>query len=550
MRLRLAFVKRICDNFCKAFGQSVVVPTSYERTKPGALAVMSIHRRASGTSDDWLVLLESSYHHLCRSVRPEAFFSWLRCKGVFTLNDQEEVEHKYITTVMKAGHLIDIVKAKGYQGFLAFMEVVEYIYPETFSILTGRQPRKPPLEFEPKASIGSSVLREKRSHALSAEILGQMGDLVNVLSKANACKKEELDKLQAYVKKLQEENKTMCDENHSLLLKFKDAQEEIDQLKQKLTVLLSKHENDTAKQTALLSECDRLCVLKDKYMVENQKLREERDDLGHRMLQLNDREMLRRSQTCRNPSSSSISQMREEGKWPAKNKEKNMIGNPSTEVRSKKQEVNLERNDSDGRSCFESKDNSTNDERIHELEIIKDDLEMRAKEWENRHAMLQDRYTCLLVNLEELTAERNQVHHQMDDLQSMYGKEREENQRLATDCDKYREKFCIMEGQMTFLKQEIDELRAMTGADSPFVDNLSDVQNRLLLKSSTENKSNLSKKDATNGTLLSSVSVDCQGKKSSRPVQIIHQTPGLCPDLKRQVVVTVKSTKQQSTSST
>lgn len=58
-------------------------------------------------------------------------------------------------------------------------------------------------EFEPKASIGSSVLREKRSHALSAEILGQMGDLVNVLSKANACKKEELDKLQAYVKKLQ-----------------------------------------------------------------------------------------------------------------------------------------------------------------------------------------------------------------------------------------------------------------------------------------------------------------------------------------------------------
>lgn len=58
-------------------------------------------------------------------------------------------------------------------------------------------------EFEPKASIGSSVLREKRSHALSAEILGQMGDLVNVLSKANACKKEELDKLQNYVKKLQ-----------------------------------------------------------------------------------------------------------------------------------------------------------------------------------------------------------------------------------------------------------------------------------------------------------------------------------------------------------
>lgn len=54
-----------------------------------------------------------------------------------------------------------------------------------------------------------------------------------------------------------------------------------------------------------------------------------------------------------------------------------------------------------------------------------------------------------------------QVRHQMDDLQSMYGKEREENQRLVTDCDKYMEKFCIMEGQISSLKQEIDELRTM-----------------------------------------------------------------------------------------
>lgn len=52
---------------------------------------------------DWQVLLESNYHHLCRSIRPEAFFSWLRSKGVFTSEDQEEIENKYVTTVMKSG---------------------------------------------------------------------------------------------------------------------------------------------------------------------------------------------------------------------------------------------------------------------------------------------------------------------------------------------------------------------------------------------------------------------------------------------------------------
>ena len=42
------------------------------------------------------------------------------------------------------GHLIDKVKMKGDRGFKAFMEVVEYVYPDTFNLLTGFNPRKPP----------------------------------------------------------------------------------------------------------------------------------------------------------------------------------------------------------------------------------------------------------------------------------------------------------------------------------------------------------------------------------------------------------------------
>lgn len=511
------------------------------------ITVMSIRRRASGTSDDWLMLLEGNYHHLCRSVRPEAFFSWLRCKGVFTLQDQEEVQHKYVTTIMKSGHLIDIIKTKGYRGFVAFMEVVEYIYPETFSIITGRQPRKPPKEFEPNVSIGCSILREKRGHALSAEILGQMGDLVNVLSNANACKREELNKLQSYVRKLQEENKTMCDENHSLLLKFKDAQEEIDQLKQKLTVLMSKHECDAAERSTYLDERERLCALKDKYMAENQKLREERDDLSCKMRQLSDLEIC---QTCRTRVSSPFIRFKDENFQFVKDKEI-----PVAQAA----EPNMEAKNRGNCSCYtqtsisaDFKENqSATDQRIHDIELVMDDLEkMKQKDWENQFSLLQERYNCLLTNLEEVKTERNQMRHKLDDLQSVYEKEREENQRLVTDCSKYLEKFCHMEGQMTSLKQEIDEMQAVAGTVNPSTKNMSNCRRVLLHNGTSATGSIPETEESTNDKTQSSDSTDCQHQNvtSSRQAKVIDQTPGLCPNIKRQLVVTDKQSKQHSAS--
>jgi len=48
-------------------------------------------------------LLARHYHRITRVIRPQLFYGWLRAKGVFTQDDQEEVEHKYVTTIMKAG---------------------------------------------------------------------------------------------------------------------------------------------------------------------------------------------------------------------------------------------------------------------------------------------------------------------------------------------------------------------------------------------------------------------------------------------------------------
>lgn len=69
--------------------------------------VMSTRKVSQCGLDDWQAVLDSNYHHLCRSVRPEAFFSWLRSKRVFTCEDQEEIENKYMTTVMKSGNFLN-----------------------------------------------------------------------------------------------------------------------------------------------------------------------------------------------------------------------------------------------------------------------------------------------------------------------------------------------------------------------------------------------------------------------------------------------------------
>ena len=52
-------------------------------------------------------ILERYYHSIARVVRPHLFYSWLRAKSVLKQSDQEEIEHGFLTTVLKAGKLSD-----------------------------------------------------------------------------------------------------------------------------------------------------------------------------------------------------------------------------------------------------------------------------------------------------------------------------------------------------------------------------------------------------------------------------------------------------------
>ena len=64
------------------------------------------------------ILLDRYYHSITRIIRPHLFYSWLREKQVFTRDDQEEVDNKFITTVLKAGSFNDNIPSNTFQYVL------------------------------------------------------------------------------------------------------------------------------------------------------------------------------------------------------------------------------------------------------------------------------------------------------------------------------------------------------------------------------------------------------------------------------------------------
>lgn len=168
----------------------------------------------------WRDFLNNWYHHLTRVIRPRFFYSYLRAKGIFTVDDEELVENTYVTTAMKAGCLIDTVTTKGEKGFIAFMEVIEYSYPDLFRTLTNLIPRRPPESYQvtARASVTDHLLeclsslqeslREKRENLehmqntirnMKAEFdqeVRSQSDEIEILTRDNNKLRKELESLE------------------------------------------------------------------------------------------------------------------------------------------------------------------------------------------------------------------------------------------------------------------------------------------------------------------------------------------------------------------
>ncbi|KAI5764368.1 CARD14 [Gulo gulo luscus] len=109
---------------------------------------MAVLRRTESTltaldEDALWELLESHRHKIVRSICPSRLTPYLRQAKVLDQLDEEEVLHgpRFTNTVMRVGHLLDLLKTRGKNGAIAFLESLKFHNPDIYTLVTGLQPK-------------------------------------------------------------------------------------------------------------------------------------------------------------------------------------------------------------------------------------------------------------------------------------------------------------------------------------------------------------------------------------------------------------------------
>ncbi|XP_055448029.1 caspase recruitment domain-containing protein 14 isoform X2 [Psammomys obesus] len=87
-------------------------------------------------------LLEGHRCKIVQSICPSRLTPYLRQAKVLGQLDEEEVLHspRFTNSAMRVGHLLDLLKARGKNGAVAFLESLKFHNPDVYTLVTGLQP--------------------------------------------------------------------------------------------------------------------------------------------------------------------------------------------------------------------------------------------------------------------------------------------------------------------------------------------------------------------------------------------------------------------------
>ncbi|XP_062989567.1 caspase recruitment domain-containing protein 10 isoform X2 [Elgaria multicarinata webbii] len=208
--------------------------------------------------------IESARHQLTRSLNPAKLTPYLRQCRVIDEQDEEEVlsAFRFPCKSNRTGLLMDILRRRGKRGYEAFLESLEFYYPEHFTRLTGKQPVQRCsmiLDEEGPEGLTQFLMMEvkkvraqrkghlAKEHQLQAknqaleEESGQLKQQLQGLQKVQArCQRfqEEWDSNSLELLRLKDENyllamryAQLCEEKNAAVLRSRDLQLGVDQLK-------------------------------------------------------------------------------------------------------------------------------------------------------------------------------------------------------------------------------------------------------------------------------------------------------------------------------
>ncbi|XP_036170553.1 caspase recruitment domain-containing protein 11 isoform X3 [Myotis myotis] len=88
--------------------------------------------------------VECNRHMLSRYINPAKLTPYLRQCKVIDEQDEDEVLNAPMlpSKINRAGRLLDILHTKGQRGYVVFLESLEFYYPELYKLVTGKEPTR------------------------------------------------------------------------------------------------------------------------------------------------------------------------------------------------------------------------------------------------------------------------------------------------------------------------------------------------------------------------------------------------------------------------
>ncbi|GAA6226017.1 caspase recruitment domain-containing protein 11 [Lates japonicus] len=405
---------------------------------------------SSGMSDDVEALwetVESKRYELCRTISPAKLTPYLRQCKVLDEQDEDEILNSMllVSKANRTSRLLDILHTKGERGYVAFLESLEFYYTDLYKLVTGKEPTR---RF-------STIVVEEGHEGLTQFLMNEVVKLQQQskvktlqhveLSRRNCTLEDEQKKLrlanqelqafQQRYNKLREERNTCSDE----LLRVKDENYKL------------------AMRYATLSEEKNMAVMR------SRDLQLEIDQLKHRLNKVEEECKMERRQSLKlkndienRPKREQIFELERENEMlKIKLQELQSIIQPGPLPASDKAILDILEHDR--QEALEDRQDLVNrlynlHEEVRQAEELRDkyleekeDLELKCSTLQKDCEMYRNRMDTITIQLEEVEKERDQAFRARDEAQNQFS-------QSLIDKDKYRK-------QIRELEEKSDELQ-------------------------------------------------------------------------------------------
>ncbi|XP_046893462.1 caspase recruitment domain-containing protein 11 isoform X2 [Hypomesus transpacificus] len=390
--------------------------------------------------------VESNRYILSRYISPGKLTPYLRQCKVLDEQDEDEVLNSLllVSKVNRTGRLLDILHTKGERGYVVFLESLEFYYPDLYKLVTGKDPTRrfsTIVVEEGHEGLTQFLMNEviklqqqaKAKDVQRVDLIGKQRTLEDDYKKLNLAN-QELQAFQQRYNKMKEERNNYNDE----LLRVKEENYKL------------------AMRYATLSEDKNMAVMR------SRDLQLEIDQLKHRLNKVEEEFKMERRQSLKlkndienRPKKEQIFELERENEvLKIKVQELQSIIQPGPLPASDKAILDILEHDR--QEALEDRQYLVNrlynlQEEVRQAEELRDkyleekeDLELKNSTLQKDCEMYRNRMNTITIQLEEVEKERDQAFRSRDEAQHQFS-------QCLMDKDKYRK-------QIRELEEKSDEL--------------------------------------------------------------------------------------------